>query len=171
MMNFPGVLHGDKEVMRKIASAKKHRKPVDGHAPGLRGEEARKYIQAGISTDHECFTEDEAREKLEMGMKILIREGSAARNFEALAGLLPENWKNMMFCSDDKHPDSLVDGHINQLCARAIAKGNDIFKVLQAACVNPVLHYHTGVGLLREGDPADFIVAEDLIHFKITQTF
>ena len=106
--------------------------------PDLRGEEARKYIHAGITTDHECFTEEEALEKLEMGMKILIREGSAARNFEALAGLLHEHWENMMFCSDDKHPDSLVKGHINQLCARAVAKNIDLFKVLQAACINPI---------------------------------
>ena len=171
MMNFPGVLHGDKEVMRKIASAKKYRKPVDGHAPGLRGEEARKYIQAGISTDHECFTEDEAREKLDMGMKILIREGSAARNFEALAGLLQENWKNMMFCSDDKHPDSLVNGHINQLCARAVAKNIDVFKVLEVACINPISHYNLEVGRLREGDAADFILLKDLKNFEVIQTW
>ncbi len=171
MMNFPGVLHGDEEVMRKIASAKKYQKPVDGHAPGLRGEEARKYIQAGISTDHECFTEDEAKEKLEMGMKILIREGSAARNFEALAGLLAENWKNMMFCSDDKHPDSLVKGHINQLCARAVAKNIDVFKVLEVACINPTEHYNLEVGRLREGDAADFILLKDLINFEVEQTW
>ena len=171
MMNFPGVLHGDKEVMRKIASAKKYQKPVDGHAPGLRGEEARKYIQAGISTDHECFTEDEAREKLEMGMKILIREGSAARNFEALAGLLPEYWENMMFCSDDKHPDSLLKGHINQLCARAVEKNIDVFKVLEAACINPIEHYSLDLGRLREGDNADFILLKDLKNFEVIQTW
>ena len=124
--------------MKKISSAKKYNKPIDGHAPGLRGGDAHKYIQAGISTDHECFTADEALEKLGMGMKILIREGSAARNFEALAGLLNDHWENMMFCSDDKHPDSLVSGHINQLCARAVAKKIDIFKILTAACINPV---------------------------------
>jgi adenine deaminase len=171
MMNFPGVLNGDEEVMRKIASAKKYQKPVDGHAPGLRGEEARKYIQAGISTDHECFTEDEARDKLEMGMKILIREGSAARNFEALAGLLPANWKNMMYCSDDKHPDSLVKGHINQLCARAVAKNIDVFKVLTVACINPIEHYNLEVGRLREGDAADFILLKDLKNFEVKQTW
>jgi adenine deaminase len=171
MMNFPGVLHGDEEVLRKIASAKKYQKPVDGHAPGMRGEEARKYIQAGISTDHECFTEDEAREKLEMGMKILIREGSAARNFEALAGLLSENWKNMMFCSDDKHPDSLVKGHINQLCVRAVAKNIDVFKVLEAACINPAEHYNLELGRLREGDSADFILLKDLKNFEVEQTW
>jgi adenine deaminase len=171
MMNFPGVLTEDPEVMKKIASAKKYKKPVDGHAPGLRGEEARRYIQAGISTDHECFTAEEALDKLSMGMKILIREGSAARNFEALAGLLHDHWENMMFCSDDKHPDSLLRGHINQLCARAVAKNIDPFKVLQAACVNPVKHYDLELGQLHPGDTADFIVLKDLQHFEVMQTW
>ncbi len=171
MMNFPGVLNGDPEVMKKIASAKKHHKPVDGHAPGLRGDEARRYIQAGISTDHECFTAEEALDKLAMGMKILIREGSAARNFEALAGLLNDHWENMMFCSDDKHPDSLLHGHINQLCARAVTKNIDVFKVLRAACINPVLHYKLDLGLLRPEDSADFIVLKDLKNFEVLQTY
>lgn len=171
MMNFPGVLYGDEEVYRKIASAKKYGKPVDGHAPGLRGDDAKKYIDAGISTDHECFTAEEALDKLKYGMKILIREGSAAKNFEALIGLMDEHYQMMMFCSDDKHPDSLAEGHINQLCARAVAKGIDVFKVLQAACVNPVLHYSMNIGLLKEGDAADFIVAEDLVNFKVIQTY
>lgn len=171
MMNFPGVLFKDEEVMKKIAAAHKAGKPVDGHAPGLMGEQAKQYIDGGISTDHECFTAEEALDKLQYGMKILIREGSAAKNFEALADLLHEHYENMMFCSDDKHPDSLVAGHINQLCARAVAKGVDVFKVLRAACINPVLHYKANVGLLREGDPADFIIAEDLKDFKIRGTY
>lgn len=171
MMNFPGVLSGDKEVLEKISAAKRLEKPVDGHAPGLRGEAAKKYIQAGISTDHECFTKEEALEKLQYGMKILIREGSAAKNFEALVELLNDYSDNMMFCSDDKHPDSLLIGHINQLCSRAVEKGIDVFNVLQAACINPVLHYKLDIGLLREGDLADFIVVEDLKTFKVLQTF
>jgi adenine deaminase len=171
MMNFPGVLHKDPEVMEKIAAAKRVSKPIDGHAPGLRGEQAREYIAAGISTDHECFTAEEALGKLQLGMKILIREGSAARNFEALIGLLNDWPDQVMFCSDDKHPDSLVAGHIDQLCARAIAKGIDLFKVLKAACINPVLHYKLESGLLRPGDSADFIVVEDLQHFKVLQTY
>ena len=171
MMNFPGVLHGDEEVMKKIASAKKYNKPVDGHAPGLRGDTAKKYIDAGITTDHECFTAEEASDKLGYGMKILIREGSAAKNFEALIGLMHNHHDMMMFCSDDKHPDSLAIGHINQLCARAVAKGIDIFKVLKAACINPVLHYKMNVGLLREGDAADCIVVKDLVNFKVVQTY
>ncbi|MBK6378472.1 MAG: adenine deaminase [Chitinophagaceae bacterium] len=171
MMNFPGVLFGDEEVYKKIASAKKQGKPVDGHAPGLKGDDARKYIEAGISTDHECFTADEALDKLKYGMKILIREGSAAKNFEALIDLMHEHFDMMMFCSDDKHPDSLAAGHINQLCQRAVAKGIDVFKVLQAACINPVEHYKMNIGLLKEGDAADFIVVKDLVNFKVMQTY
>lgn len=171
MMNFPGVLHADEEVIQKIASAKKYNKPVDGHAPGLRGATARQYIDAGISTDHECFTAEEALDKLGYGMKILIREGSAAKNFEALAGLMNDHYEQMMFCSDDKHPDSLVEGHINQLCARAVAKGIDVFKVLQAACINPVLHYKMDNGILSIGDAADLILLEDLVNFKVQKTF
>lgn len=171
MMNFPGVLFGDEEVHKKIASAKKYGKPVDGHAPGLRGDDAKKYIDAGISTDHECFTAEEALDKLNYGMKILIREGSAAKNFEALINLLHEYYEKMMFCSDDKHPDSLAEGHINQLCARAVAKGIDVFKVLQVACINPVHHYTMNIGLLKEGDDADFIIVKDLKNFNVIQTY
>jgi adenine deaminase len=171
MMNFPGVLQSDPEVMKKIASSKKYGKPVDGHAPGLRGEDARNYVRAGISTDHECFTAEEALDKLGLGMKILIREGSAARNFEALADLLNEHWENMMFCSDDKHPDSLVKDHINRLCARAVAKNIDPFKVLSAACLNPIAHYKLEIGRLRAGDPADFIILKDLKDFEVLQTW
>ena len=171
MMNFPGVLFQDKDVMQKIAAAHKQNKPVDGHAPGLRGEQAKQYIAAGISTDHECFTYEEALEKLQYGMKIIIREGSAAKNFEALIELLNDWPEVMMFCSDDKHPDSLVLGHINQLCARAVEEGIDIFKVLKAACVNPVMHYKLDVGLLRKGDAADFIVVKDLKKFEVVKTY
>lgn len=170
MMNYPGVLFDDEEVLKKIAWAKHFKKPVDGHAPGLRGDSLKKYIGAGITTDHECFTYDEAKEKLELGMKVIIREGSAAKNFEALIDLLPEHFEQMMFCSDDKHPDDLIEGHINTLCARAVAKGMDVFKVLQVACINPVRHYHMNVGLLQENDSADFVVVEDLVNFKVLQT-
>ncbi len=171
MMNYPGVLFDDAEVLKKIEWAKHFNKPVDGHAPGLRGEPIKKYISAGISTDHECFTFEEAEEKLSLGMKVLIREGSAAKNFEALIDLLPENYQNMMLCSDDKHPDDLIVGHINLLCARAVAKGIDVFKILQSACVNPVNHYKMNVGLLQENDAADFILVEDLVNFKVLKTF
>ena len=171
MMNYPGVLFDDTEVLKKIEWAKHFNKPIDGHAPGVTGADISKYISAGISTDHECFTYEEALEKLEKGMKILIREGSAAKNFEALIGLLPEHFERMMFCSDDKHPDDLILGHINQLCARAVSKGIDVFKVLQAACINPVKHYNLEVGLLQVGDPADVIVVEDLKDFKTLQTY
>ena len=171
MMNYPGVLFDDEEVLKKIEHAKNNNKPIDGHAPGLRGDDVTKYIAAGISTDHECFTFDEALEKLQKGMKVLIREGSAAKNFEALIALLPEHFENMMFCSDDKHPDDLLLGHINQLCERAVAKGIDVFKVLQAACVNPVKHYNLEVGLLQKGDAADFILVDNLKNFNVLETY
>jgi len=171
MMNFPGVLHQDAEVMKKIEAAHALGKPVDGHAPGLMGELAKQYINAGISTDHECFTAAEALDKLRFGMKIIIREGSAAKNFEALIELLNDHPNQILFCSDDKHPDSLEAGHINQLCARAIAKGIDLFKVLQAACVNPVVHYKLDVGLIRQADAADFIVTDSLTNFIIKETY
>ena len=171
LMNYPGVLFDDEEVMKKIAWAKHYNKPVDGHAPGLRGEDLSKYIGAGITTDHECFTYEEGLEKLQKGMKVLIREGSAAKNFDALADLIPEHYKNLMFCSDDKHPDELLLHHINHLCARAVAKGMDVFEVLQVACINPVEHYNLDVGLLNVGDPADLIVVKDLEHLKTLQTY
>lgn len=171
MMNYPGVLFDDEEVLKKIAWAKHFGKPIDGHAPGLRGEPIKKYISAGISTDHECFTYEEAAEKLALGMKVLVREGSAAKNFEALIDLLPDNYENMMFCSDDKHPDDLIVGHINLLCQRAVAKGFDVFKILKMACINPVKHYKMNIGLLQENDPADFIVVENLVDFKVLQTY
>ncbi|WP_299551147.1 adenine deaminase [Seonamhaeicola sp.] len=171
MMNYPGVIFDDEEVLKKLAWAKHFGKPIDGHAPGLMGADLSKYISAGISTDHECFTYEEALEKLQKGMKVLIREGSAAKNFEALIDLLPEHYENMMFCSDDKHPDDLMLGHINDLCARAVAKGIDVFKVLQAACINAVEHYNLDVGLLQVGDLADCIVVEDLKDFKVLQTY
>ena len=171
MMNYPGVLFKDEEVMAKLAIAHQLGKPIDGHAPGLRGQDAQTYIAAGISTDHECFTEEEALEKLNLGMKILIREGSAAKNFEALIPLLPKHVDHMMFCSDDKHPDDLIEGHINQLVVRALEKGCNVFDVLKVACINPVEHYKLEVGLLKEGDPADFIVVEDLKSFKIKATY
>lgn len=171
MMNYPGVLAGDSEVLAKIAAAHQLGKPVDGHAPGLRGDDAKRYIAAGISTDHECFTLEEAQDKLRYGMQIIIREGSAARNYEALKSLLATHPEKCMLCSDDKHPDDLLLGHINKLVARAVADGFPLFHVLQAACVNPVEHYRLPVGLLRVGDPADFVVLGDLETFAVEQTW
>lgn len=171
MMNFPGALNGDPEVIRKIEAAHALGKPIDGHAPGLRGEAARQYINIGISTDHECFTLEEAEEKLKLGMKIIIREGSAARNFDALIPLLHTYPDSIMFGSDDKHPDELAISHINALCARAVARGIDVFHVLQAACINPVQHYKLSAGLLHTGDPADFILVENLDSFRVLSTY
>lgn len=171
MMNYPGVLHRDPLVMDKIAVAKKYGRKVDGHAPGLRADDAAHYIAAGISTDHECFSLPEAIDKLKHGMKIIIREGSAARNYEALIPLMDEHSANIMFCSDDKHPDDLELGHINRLVSRAVNDGYDVFDVLCAATVNPVQHYGMHVGLLQVGDPADFIVVNNLKDFDVEKTY
>jgi adenine deaminase len=171
MMNWPGTVNRDPLVMEKIQISKKYGKPIDGHAPGLKGELAEKYISAGPSTDHECFTAEEARGKLKLGMKIAIREGSAAKNFEALIDLIDEYPDMIMFCSDDKHPNNLAVGHINELAARAIAKGKNLFDVLQAACLTPILHYSLNVGQLQVGNLADFIVVKDLEKFEVLATY
>lgn len=171
MMNYPGVLQGNESVMAKIAAARAAGKPVDGHAPGLMGEAAQQYAAAGISTDHECTALQEAKDKIAAGMKILIREGSAAKNYEALAPLFETNPKSLMFCSDDKHPDDLLLHHINEPVKRSLDKGYDLFDVLYAACVAPVLHYKLPVGLLRVNDTADFIVMSEMGRGAVLQTF
>ncbi|MCS4434862.1 adenine deaminase [Aquiflexum gelatinilyticum] len=171
MMNWPGTVHRDPIVMEKIALAKQHGKPVDGHAPGLRGEVAAQYASAGITTDHECFTLEEALDKVKLGMKISIREGSAAKNFVALIDIIDDYPDMVMFCSDDKHPDNLAISHINELVVRAVANGKNVFDVLKAACITPVQHYNMDVGQLQLGDPADFIIVEDLRDFKVFQTY
>lgn len=171
MMNFPGVLHRDAEVMAKLALASKYGKPVDGHAPGLRGDDAIRYISAGISTDHECFSLEEAVEKANYGMNILIREGSAARNFDTLAPLLGLFPDKIMFCSDDRHPDDLAEKHIDDIVRRALALGYDLLTVLAACTLNPVRHYGLDVGLLQPGDPADLVVVSDLEGFRILETY
>ncbi|MBF0554721.1 MAG: adenine deaminase [Nitrospirae bacterium] len=171
MMNYPGALNGDPSVMAKIRAAQRYGKPIDGHAPALRGSPCEAYVKMGISTDHECVSLDEALEKISYGMKILIREGSAARNFDVLSPLIGEHWADVMFCTDDIHPDALVRGHINLMVKRAIDAGHDIMKVLQCACVNPVFHYSLDVGLLRAGDPADFAVIDGLESFNILKTY
>jgi adenine deaminase len=171
MMNFPGVLHGDPQCLAKIEAAHARGKRVDGHAPGLRGEQAARYIAAGITTDHECFTKEEALDKIAAGCKISIREGSAARNFDALYTLLSEHPEMSMLCSDDKHPDELLAGHVNALVRRAVERGVDVFDALQAACVNPSEHYGLDVGLLKVGDPADFIEVNSLTNFNVRRTW
>ena len=171
MMDYPGVLAGHDVPHEKIRLTQEQGKPIDGHAPGLRGEDARRYAEAGISTDHECFTREEALDKLSHGMKIIIREGSAAKNFEALISLLSEFPEQIMFCSDDKHPNDLVTGHINELARRAVAFGCSAMDVVCASSLNPVEHYALDVGLLQEGDPADFCVVEDLTKFEVLETY
>ncbi len=171
MMNWPGVLHADPVVMEKLAIARSYGRVIDGHAPGLRGEDARRYAEHGISTDHECFTLEEALDKVRCGMKILIREGSAARNYDALHSLLGLHPEQVMFCTDDMHPDALVLGHIDTLVRRSLAHGYDLFSVLRAASLHPVEHYGLDVGLLRVGDRADFILVDDLTSLRVQETW
>ena len=171
MMNFPGVLFEDNEVMSKLNAAKTFNKPVDGHAPGLNGKDVKKYIESGITTDHECFTIEEALEKIKYGMKIQIREGSAAKNFEALIPLLENHADDIMFCSDDRHPDDLLEGHMNVFVKRAIQKGYDPVRVLRVCTYNPVNHYKLENGLLQEGDPADIVIVDNLENFNVKSTY
>ncbi|MGR9116736.1 MAG: adenine deaminase [Gammaproteobacteria bacterium] len=171
MMNYPGVLNSDPEIMAKLALAKRFGCNVDGHAPGLTGYDAERYAEAGISTDHECGSLQEAETKLAAGMRILIREGSAARNFEALHPLISLYPDKIMFCSDDKHPDDLVESHINALVARAVAKGHDVFKVLRCACLTPIEHYHLPLGRLRTGDRMDAVEVSNLQSFAPLSTW
>jgi adenine deaminase len=171
MMNFPAVINRDEFEMGKLKLAVKHGKPADGHAPGLKGDAVKKYIEAGITTDHECFTMEEALDKIRYGMKIQIREGSAAKNFDALIDLMHEHPDKVLFCSDDKHPDDLVEGHINRMVRRAIGKGFDPVEVLRSAILNPIHHYDLDVGILREGDDADMIIVDDLHDFNVLKTF
>ena len=171
MMNYPGVIQGQSDVKTKLEITKKLGLPIDGHAPGLLGSAAQKYFSAGITTDHECITYEEAKEKALMGVNILIREGSAAKNYAALHPLIDEFPRQVMFCSDDKHPDDLMEGHINQLVIRSLADGHAFFDVLYAACVHPIDHYKIPVGTLQIEDPADFIILEDLLDFRVLKTF
>lgn len=171
VMNYPGVIHEDPELMRKIAAAISNKKPIDGHAPAVTGNDLQKYVGAGITTDHECFRLAGALEKISLGMKILIREGSAAKNFEALIPLMATYPDKLMFCSDDKHPNELVEGHIDNLVRRAIALGYNILDVLKAGSLNAVKHYNLNVGMLQIGDDADFIVVDDLHHPVAKQTY
>lgn len=171
MMNFPGVLNADEEVMAKLSSAKKYSKPVDGHAPGLKGSDAQKYVQAGITTDHECFTIEEALDKMKDGMFVQIREGSAAKNFESLIELMGEHSDKIMLCSDDKHPNDLEKGHINQLIKRSLAKGFNLLTILKSCTLNPIKHYKLDVGMLQKGDDADFIIIDNPNDFNVLKTF
>jgi adenine deaminase len=171
MMNFPGVVYDDSEVLKKISYARALGKPVDGHAPGLSGDQLKKYVSAGITTDHECSTVEEALEKISLGMKILIREGSAARNLNALKELFLTHPQMVMLCSDDLHPDMLRAGHINRLIGLLIKDGYDSFDVIRSATINPDNHYNLGMGMLREGDIADFVIVDSLQEMNVLETW
>lgn len=171
MMNFPGVIYSDPEVSRKIEIAKKYNKPIDGHAPGVRGDALKSYVAAGITTDHECTSIEEAREKISLGMKILIREGSAAKNLDDLKDLYKTNPDMVMLCSDDLHPEMLMKRHINKLVAKLISEGFDVFDVIRSCTINPALHYGLETGLLKSGQPADFIIVDDYRSMNVIETW
>jgi adenine deaminase len=171
VMNFPGVIKGDREVIGKIDCAKEFGKPVDGHAPGLTGAALRKYVAAGITTDHECSSLEEAKEKISLGMKILIREGSAARNLNSLKELYTSHPGSVMLCSDDLHPDTLLKRHINKLIGLLISEGYNLFDIIRSATINPIEHYRLDMGLLRKGDSADFILVDSLEKMNVQETW
>lgn len=171
MMNYPGVIYDDNEVVKKLESARRHNKPIDGHAPLLSGNELKKYCAAGITTDHECSSLEEAREKICLGMKIQIREGSAAKNFNTLIEIIKEHPDNVMFCTDDAHPHELINGHINILVKKAIDLGYNILDVIKAATLIPKQHYNLEVGMLQKNDPADFIIVDNFNDFNILKTY
>jgi adenine deaminase len=171
MMNFPGVIYDDEEVLYKINAARSLGKPIDGHAPGLTGTDLRKYISAGISTDHECSTIEEALEKISLGMKILIREGSAAKSLDSLKFLFNSNPEQIMLCSDDLHPEMLMSGHINKLVAKLISEGFDIYNVIRSVSINPIKHYNISIGTLQKGDSADFIIVDSLDAMSVQETW
>lgn len=171
MMNYPGVIFDDPDIIEKLNVSKEFGYPIDGHAPGLKGEDLKKYVGAGISTDHECFTTEEAVEKIKLGMSVLIREGSGAKNFNTLIPLIREYPDKIMFCSDDLHPDNLMEGHINLLVKRALEMNYDLFDVLRSASLNAVKHYSLDIGLLQINDPADFIIVENLVDFPVLSTY
>ncbi|MEO5581085.1 MAG: adenine deaminase [Saprospiraceae bacterium] len=171
VMNYPGVIHRDPELIQMISAAKKLKKRVDGHAPGLRGDDLRLYQSAGIETDHECYSYEEAKEKIQLGMKVIIREGSAAKNYNDLAPLIAEFPDQLMFCSDDKHPDDLIKGHINQIVSRAIMDGYNLYDVLKIATLNPRRHYPIKSGMVLEQQTADFILVDDLQSFNVNEVY
>ncbi len=171
MMNYPGVVYENAEIIRKINIAKEKNKRIDGHAPGLSGEDLKKYVEAGITTDHECSTIKEAKEKLNLGMKIIIREGSAARNLDALKELFKTDPEKLMLCSDDLHPEMLEKRHINKIVAKLISEGYNKFDIIRSATINPAKHYNLDAGMLRPGDNADFILVNDLGRMDVLETW
>ncbi len=171
VMNYPGVINREDEIMKKIEISHRNNKPVDGHSPGLRGADLKRYVNSGITTDHECLNLDEALEKISAGMKIQVREGSAAKSFDVFYELIDKFPHSIMLCTDDIHPDDLENGYINRLVSLGIKKGLNLFNLLRAACVNPILHYNLPLGMLRKGDNADMIVVKDLQEFSVHQTY
>ncbi|MDI6644268.1 MAG: adenine deaminase [Methanobacteriaceae archaeon] len=166
MMNFPGVIGGDKEVFNKIETAKKHKKPIDGHAPLLTGDNLCKYVAAGISTDHECTQPQEAFEKRQMGMKIMLREGSSAKNLEDLLSVGGD-----FIVSDDKHPEDLLQGHLDVMIKKAVQLGLDPVKAIKMVTINPAQHYSLNNGAIQPGRSADLVIVDDLEKLNVESVY
>jgi len=171
MMNYPGVIFNDEDVHNKLKYAKELNMPIDGHAPGLKGDDLEKYVNSGISTEHECTTIEEAKAKIKLGMKVQIREGSAAKNFEVLYSLIDLYPNDIMLCTDDTHPDDLMLGHINELVKRSVNKGLNLFNIIKAVNINPINHYKLNVGSLQKNDYADFVIVNNLKDFSVLKTY
>ncbi|MBI5896220.1 MAG: adenine deaminase [Desulfobacterales bacterium] len=174
MMNFPGVIHADAEVLAKIASMQAAGKPVDGHAPGLSGHALHAYLSAGIASDHECTSALEAEEKLAAGMRIMVREGTGARNLDDLLPVItPRTARRMMWCSDDRHPrDLMAAGHIDQMVRRAVRGGVDPITAIQMATLNPAEYFRLDdLGAVAPGRRADLVVLDDLNDPVVRQVY
>jgi len=174
MMNFPGVIYRDNEVLRKIEGMKKQRKPVDGHAPGLTGRDLHAYISAGISSDHECTTEKEAKEKLNAGMHIMIREGTGAKNLKNLLPIINrQTSRRLMWCTDDRHPHDIIkEGHIDFIVRSAIRMGLDPLTAIQMATINTAEYFGlNNVGAIGPGRQADLVVFSDIKNPVIEEVY
>lgn len=175
MMNFPGIIAADGAAVSKIVASQAHHKKIDGHAPGLTGNDLNAYIAAGVYSDHECADLPDAMEKLRRGQFIMIREGTAARNLEALMPLIrsPKLYDRCMFCTDDKHPSDLLEkGHIDYICREAVKMGADPVQVVQVACLHAARYFLlNNRGAIAPGYLADFAVVEDLKDFRVVSTY
>ena len=174
MMNFVGTINGDPQVVEKIVASQAHHKKIDGHAPDLVGNDLNAYIAAGVYSDHECSNVEEAMAKLERGQFIMIREGTAARNLEALMPLLTGKYADRcMFCTDDKHPNDLLEkGHIDYIVKKAISLGADPITAIKAACHNAARYFLlNNRGAIAPGYLADFVIIDDFDHFNIEKVY
>ena len=175
MMNFPGILAADPDTVAKIIVSQAHHKKIDGHAPGLQGNDLNAYIAAGVYSDHECSDLEDALAKLRRGQHIMIREGTAAQNLEALMPLIlsEKYYSRCMFCTDDKHPNDLLEkGHIDYICREAVRRGADPIRTVQVACLHAGRYFLlNNRGAIAPGYLADFCVVHDLKDFRVCEVY